>query len=34
MDLDEFRRAGHRIVDWIADYRAHPECYPVRFKPI
>jgi hypothetical protein len=22
MDLDEFRRAGHRIVDWIADYRA------------
>jgi hypothetical protein len=29
MDLDEFRRAGHRIVDWIADYRAHPECYPV-----
>jgi len=28
-DLDEFRRAGHRIVDWIADYRAHPECYPV-----
>jgi hypothetical protein len=30
MDLDEFRRAGHRIVDWIADYRAHPECYPVQ----
>ena len=29
MVLDEFRRAGHRIVDWIADYRAHPECYPV-----
>jgi aromatic-L-amino-acid/L-tryptophan decarboxylase len=29
MDLDEFRRARHRIVDWIADYRAHPECYPV-----
>jgi aromatic-L-amino-acid/L-tryptophan decarboxylase len=29
MDLDEFRRAGRRIVDWIADYRAHPECYPV-----
>ena len=28
MDLDEFRRAGHRIVDWIADYRAHPECTP------
>jgi aromatic-L-amino-acid decarboxylase len=29
MDLDEFRRAGHRVVDWIADYRAHPESYPV-----
>ena len=26
---DEFRAAGHRVVDWIADYRAHPECYPV-----
>src|SRR5262245_37660665 len=29
MDLDEFRRGGHRIVDWIADYRMHPERYPV-----
>jgi aromatic-L-amino-acid/L-tryptophan decarboxylase len=29
MGLDEFRRGGHRIVDWIADYRMHPERYPV-----
>jgi aromatic-L-amino-acid decarboxylase len=29
MDLDEFRRGGYRIVDWIADYRMHPERYPV-----
>src|SRR5262245_50012151 len=29
MDLDEFRRGGHRIVDWITDYRTHPERYPV-----
>lgn len=29
MDLDEFRRYGHEIVDWIADYLAHPERYPV-----
>jgi hypothetical protein len=29
MDLDEFRRGGYRIVDWIADYRVHPERYPV-----
>jgi aromatic-L-amino-acid/L-tryptophan decarboxylase len=29
MDLEEFRRGGHRIVDWIADYRTHPERYPV-----
>jgi aromatic-L-amino-acid decarboxylase len=29
MDLDEFRRGGHRIVDWIVDYRMHPERYPV-----
>ena len=28
MGLDEFLRARHRIVDWIADYRADPECYP------
>jgi aromatic-L-amino-acid decarboxylase len=29
MDLEEFRREGHRIVDWIADYLAAPDRYPV-----
>ncbi|UCG24398.1 MAG: amino acid decarboxylase, partial [Chloroflexota bacterium] len=29
MDLEEFRRSGHQIVDWIADYLACPERYPV-----
>lgn len=29
MDLDEFRRQGHQMIDWIADYLAHPEQYPV-----
>ncbi len=29
IDLEEFRRQGHRIVDWIAEYLAHPERYPV-----
>ena len=29
IDLEEFRRSGHQIVDWIADYLAHPERYPV-----
>ncbi|MFY9557411.1 MAG: pyridoxal-dependent decarboxylase [Blastocatellia bacterium] len=29
MSTEEFRRYGHRIVDWIADYLAHPEGYPV-----
>jgi aromatic-L-amino-acid/L-tryptophan decarboxylase len=30
-DLDPatFREWGHRIVDWISDYLAHPERYPV-----
>jgi aromatic-L-amino-acid/L-tryptophan decarboxylase len=26
---DEFRRFGHEVVDWIADYLAHPERHPV-----
>ena len=26
---EEFRRFGHEVVDWIADYLAHPERYPV-----
>jgi aromatic-L-amino-acid decarboxylase len=29
MDPDEFRREGHRLVDWIAGYLANVERYPV-----
>jgi aromatic-L-amino-acid/L-tryptophan decarboxylase len=29
MDSDEFRRHGHALVDWIAEYLEHPERYPV-----
>jgi aromatic-L-amino-acid decarboxylase len=29
MDAEEFRREAHRIVDWIADYLAHPEKFRV-----
>ncbi|MEO8259022.1 MAG: pyridoxal-dependent decarboxylase [Acidobacteriota bacterium] len=29
MDAAEFRRHGHELVDWIADYLAHPDRYPV-----
>lgn len=29
MDPVEFRRHGHALVDWIADYLAHPEEHPV-----
>ena len=29
MNAEEFRRYGHRVVDWIADYLAQPERYPV-----
>jgi aromatic-L-amino-acid/L-tryptophan decarboxylase len=30
MSAEEFRRHGHAVVDWIADYLSHPERYPVR----
>jgi len=29
MDPDEFRRAGHQIIDWIADYLENTSRYPV-----
>jgi aromatic-L-amino-acid decarboxylase len=29
MDKDEFRRFGHRFVDWVADYFESLETYPV-----
>ena len=29
MSPEDFRRYGHHIVDWIADYLSHPERYPV-----
>lgn len=29
MPVEDFRRFGHEVVDWIADYWAHPERYAV-----
>jgi len=29
MNAEDFRRYGHQIVDWIAEYLSHPERYPV-----
>ena len=29
MDSESFRRDGHQLIDWIADYLAHPERYAV-----
>jgi aromatic-L-amino-acid decarboxylase len=29
MSTEDFRRYGHQVVDWIADYLAHPERYSV-----
>jgi aromatic-L-amino-acid decarboxylase len=29
IDSETFRRCGHRVIDWIADYLDHPERYPV-----
>ena len=35
MSPEEFRRHGHAVVDWIADYQARIESFPVlsRAKP-
>jgi aromatic-L-amino-acid decarboxylase len=35
MDADNFRRSGHALVEWIADYLEHSDRYPVlaRVKP-
>ncbi len=30
MTPEEFRKLGHLLVDWIADYRSDIEKYPVR----
>jgi aromatic-L-amino-acid decarboxylase len=32
MNPEEFRRVGHQLIDWIADYRARIEEFPVRSK--
>ena len=29
MNAESFRRDGHQLIDWIAEYLAHPERYPV-----
>ena len=29
MSPEEFRRQGHAVVDWIADYRSRVESFPV-----
>ena len=29
MDAEAFRRAAHRVADWVADYLAQPDRYPV-----
>jgi len=29
MSAEDFRRFGHEVVDWIADYFSHPERFPV-----
>ena len=33
MTPEAFRRAGHQLIDWIADYRASIDQRPVRDAP-
>ena len=30
MDIEEFRKYGHGLIDWVADYFNNIESYPVR----
>ncbi len=32
MNTDEFKKYGHQLIDWIADYYEHIEEYPVKSK--
>jgi aromatic-L-amino-acid decarboxylase len=32
MSPEEFKKWGHQIIDWLADYQSHPERYPVLSK--
>ena len=32
MNPEEFRRVGHQLIDWIADYRTRVAELPVRSK--
>ena len=34
MNPDDFRKAGYRIIDWVADYRANVESRPVMAKTL
>ena len=34
MPAEEFRRYGHEVIDWIADYMAHIRDYPVLAKVV
>jgi aromatic-L-amino-acid decarboxylase len=34
MTPEEFRKAGHKLVDWIADYRTNIEKYPVMSRSV
>jgi len=29
MTTEQFRQCGHQAIDWVADFLANPQCYPV-----